>query len=83
MIETILLLVTISVCISTIWIVAKRSGKVEKDLESVKGDKENEENQNQIVSTYINMSSKQLLDRVLEKRKAAEKRLCSEDRLDR
>ena len=83
MTEMLALLIFLATCVASVWLVAKKYGRTQEELKNTKEDKENEENQNSLVSTYINMSSQQLLDRMHEKRKAAEERMRSKDRLDR
>lgn len=82
MTEVFALLIFLATCTASIWLVAKKYGRTQEQLRNAKEDKENEQNQNALVSAYINMSSQQLLDRVRQKREAAKKRMRSEDRLD-
>ena len=82
MTEILLMLFLLSACVSTIWIVANRAGKLKERFENAKKAKEDISQQNDILADYINLSSEQLLNRVREKRKAAEERLRGQNRLD-
>ena len=65
--------------ISIVWLAARRAGRVEKELDYVKQDNERQKISNEIAGRYVNLSSYELSERVLEKRKAARKRLSSKD----
>lgn len=82
MTETIVLLVFLATCVASIWLVAKKYGQTKEQLKNERENKEDAQNENLLVSAYINMSSQQLLDRVRKKREAAQKRMRTEDRLD-
>lgn len=83
MTETLVLLAFLAVAAVSVWVTAKRAGKTQEELKETKKEKDDVQNENLLVSSYINMSSQQLLDRLYAKREAAKKRMCAEDRLDR
>ena len=65
-----------------VWIAARRAGRAEKELEYAKKDNQRQRSSGEILNRYINLSSYELSQRVLEKRKAAAKRMRNSDRLD-
>ena len=68
------------VCIATmIWIAARRAGRIEKELEYEKQDNQRQRISNEIAGRYVNLSSYELSQRVLEKRKTARKRVSGKD----
>lgn len=79
MTETLILLAFLAVAAVSVWVTAKKAGKTQEELKDIKKEKDNAQNENLLVSSYINMSSQQLLDRVRQKRKAAEERMRSKD----
>ena len=79
MTETLILLAFLAVAAVSVWVTAKKAGKTQEELKDIKKEKNNVQNENLLVSSYINMSSQQLLDRVRQKRKAAEERMRSKD----
>ena len=62
-----------------IWLAARRAARVEKELEYVKKDNQRQRASGEIASRYVNLSSYELSQRVLEKRKTARKRMSSKD----
>lgn len=82
MTETLVLLAFLVITATSIWLVAKKAGRDQEKLKDAKQKKDDEQNQNLLVSAYINMSSQQLLDSVRKKRQTAEERMRTKDRLD-
>lgn len=62
-----------------IYLAARKAGRAEKELEYAKQENQERRNAGEILNRYVNMSSYELSERVLEKRKAAAKRLHSKD----
>lgn len=79
MIEAIILFAFLAIAAIFVWSLAKKAGKTQEELKNVKKEKDDAQNENLLVSSYINMSSQQLLDELRKKRKAAEERMCTKD----
>lgn len=58
---------------------ARRAGRIEKELEHAKKDNQRQRSSGEILNRYVNLSSYELSQRVLEKRKATAKRMHSKD----
>lgn len=68
------------VCIVVVvWLAARRAGRAQKELEYARQDNLRQRNSGEILSRYINLSSYELSERVLEKRKASRKRVSNKD----
>lgn len=65
-----------------IWLSARKAARAEQELEYVKKDNKRQKEATKILGRYVNLSSYELSQRVLEKRKATAKRMSSKDRLD-
>lgn len=63
----------------TVWVVARKSARVEKELERAIQHNREHENAGEILNNYINMSSEQLADSVREHREAYKERMHSKD----
>ena len=62
-----------------IWLAARRAGRIEKELEHAKKENQRQRASGEIASRYVNLSSYELSQRVLEKRKTARKRMSNKD----
>lgn len=69
----------LGVMLIVIWISARKAGRAEKALEYAKRENGRQRNAGEILSRYVNLSSYELSQRVLEKRKASAKRMHSKD----
>lgn len=72
-------LATILSVVVMVWIAARKAGRAEKELEYAKKDNQRQRSSGEILNRYINLSSYELSQRVLEKRKAAAKRMRNKD----
>lgn len=79
MTETLVLLAFLAIATVSVWVTAKKAGKTQEELKETKKEKDDAQNENLLVSSYINMSSQQLLDELRKKRKAAEERMRSKN----
>ena len=72
-------LATILSVVAMVWIAARKAGRAEKELEYAKKDNQRQRSSGEILNRYINLSSYELSQRVLEKRKAAAKHMRNKD----
>ena len=78
--KTALIYTAFLACVALIiYLAARKAGRAEKELEYAKKENADRRNAGEILNRYVNMSSYELSERVLEKRKAAAKRVHSKD----
>lgn len=69
----------ITTIVAIIWIVARKSGSTNKELEYAKQDITRRNAESEVLDNYINLTSDELSERVCEKRKTASERMHSKD----
>lgn len=81
--KTALASLALLVCLAfAIWRAAKRAGRAEVELKNAQKNSKIRDGALAILSSYINLSSAELLSRVREKRAATSERMRTENRLD-
>lgn len=72
-------LALLATVITMVWLAARRAGRMEKELDYVKKENKQQKASNEIVGRYVNLSSYELSERVLEKRKNSRKRMSDKN----